>query len=163
MEIKKYSVLVTGKNIADTFELVDKLKKAKHNVTVSTPVLDSDEVNFKKLMLKGVKFVPMSQPPGYKIGDGKWGLNTPNGFVISEPNKLYRVGEVKFHLTHSTDTEITGHLTKLYPELPCVTVDGNIEEIISVYQKVLSIPASGFEWQLVKTVGESDYEYYRVI
>ena len=135
---EKYNILVTGKSIGETIELVDKLKKGNHNVTVSTPVLDSDENNFKRLMFKGVKFVPMNQPPGYKVGDGKWGVNTQNGFVVSEPNKLYRVSEVKFHLTHTTDTEITGHLNKLYPELPCVTVDGDIEEIINVYQKVLS-------------------------
>ena len=46
--------------------------------------------------------------------------------------------EVKFHLIHTTDTEKTLEVKKLYPELPCVTVDGDIEEIIDVYQKVLS-------------------------
>ena len=89
-------------------------------------------------MFKRVKFVPINEPPGYRIGDGKWGVNTPNGPVTSEPNKLYRMSEVKFHLTHTTDTEKTSDLKKLYPELPCVTVDGDIEEIINVYQKVLS-------------------------
>jgi glycosyltransferase involved in cell wall biosynthesis len=133
-----FNVLVTGKTIGDTLGLVDKLKKAKHNVTVCTPVNDADESNFRKLVLKGVKFVPLSQPPGYKIGDGEWGMQTPNGLVKSEVNKMYRIGEVKFNLTHTTDTEMSEHMKKIYPELPCVTVDGNMEEITNVYQTVLA-------------------------
>ncbi len=132
-----FNILVTGKNIGETLDLVTKLKSNKQNVTVCTPVIETDESNFRKLMARGVKFIPMNQPPGYKIGDGQWGMQTPNGVVKSEPNKLYRIGEVKFHLTHTTDTEMRDHMTKLYPELPCVTVDGDFEEITGVYQTML--------------------------
>lgn len=132
-----YNVLVTGTSIAETLGLVDKLKKAKHNVTVCTPVVETDEYNFRKLMVRGVKFVPLNQPPGYKLGDGQWGVQTQNGLVTSEPNKLYRISEVKFHVTHTTNTELTKHLNNLYPEIPCVTVDGTMDEIIDVYQKVV--------------------------
>jgi len=132
-----YNVLVTGKNIGETLDLVTKLKNAKHNVTVSTPVVDTDEPNFRKLITKGVKFVPLNQPPGYKLGDGEWGMQTPNGIVKSEVNKMYRIGEVKFNLTHVTDTEMSEHMKKIYPELPCVTVDGEVDEIINVYQTIL--------------------------
>ena len=91
-------------------------------------------------MVHGAKFVPINQPPGYKIGDGKWGLNGPNGPVASEPNKLYRVEEVDFDLIHVDNQEIANHLTKFYPELPSVSNLGgsNIEDIKEKYQSILA-------------------------
>lgn len=133
-----FRVLVVGKTIEQTLPLVDKLKSEKYNVTVCTPVNPSEENNFRKLIAKNVKFFPLSQPPGYKVGDGQWTIQTQNGDVKSEPNKLYRVSEVKFDLTHAIDTDATKYLGQLYPDIPCVTVDGNIEEIKNVYQTVLA-------------------------
>jgi hypothetical protein len=126
-----------GKNIGETLELADKLKKSNHNITVSTPVIPNEESNFIKLKNKNIKFVPINEPPGYKVGDGNWGFNTPDGFIKSEPNKLYWLGGVNFDLTHAASTELTEHLKKLYPDTPSVTVDGTIDEITNVYQTVL--------------------------
>ena len=134
---EKYNVLVAGKTILETLSLVDKLKEKNYNITVTTPVSDSDRVNLKRLSQKGVKFTPINQPPGYKLGDGEWQINTPNGPMKSEVNKLYRVSEVKFDLTHTVDSEIATHLNNLYPDIPCVTSEGNINEIVESYQKEL--------------------------
>ena len=134
---EKYNVLVAGKTILETLPLVDKLKEKNYNITVTTPVAESDRVNLKRLSQKGVRFTPINQPPGYKLGDGEWQINTPNGPVKSEVNKLYRVSEVKFDLTHTVDSEIAAHLNSLYPDIPCVTSEGNINEIVESYQKEL--------------------------
>jgi glycosyltransferase involved in cell wall biosynthesis len=137
---ERFKVLLGSPNIEESLELVTKLKKMNYNVTVVSPVLENDESNFKRLMLKGAKFAPINQPPGFKVGDGQWGLNGPNGPVASEPNKLYRVGEVDFDLLHVDNAEVANHLTKFYPELPSVTLtkDSTTEEIIDKYQTVLA-------------------------
>ena len=134
---ERYNVLVSGKAISETLTIVNKLKELNYNITVTAPVVDSDRINLKKLSQKGVRFTPINQPPGYKLGDGEWEINSPNGFVKSEVNKLYRVSEVKFDLTHTTDLEIANHLNNLYPDIPCVTSDGDINEIVKSYQKEL--------------------------
>jgi hypothetical protein len=137
---ERFKVLVGSPNISDSLDLVTKLKKMNYNVTVVSPVLTEDEPNFRRLMVKGAKFVPINQPPGYKIGDGKWGLNGPNGVIASEPNKLYRVEEVDFDLIHVDNQEIANHLTKFYPELPSITNlgDTDIERIKEEYQNILA-------------------------
>jgi hypothetical protein len=133
-----FKVLVAGKTIEETLPLVDKLKNNNFSVTVCTPVNEKEERFFRKLVVKGVKFAPMNQPPGYKIGDGKWGMKSPNGDVLSEPNKLYRIEEVNFDVTHTVDKEVSKELGRLYPDIPCVTSNGEIDEIIREYQNVLA-------------------------
>ena len=61
---EKYNILVAGKTILETLSLVDKLKEKNYNITVTTPVAESDRVNLKRLSQKGVRFTPINQPPG---------------------------------------------------------------------------------------------------
>lgn len=137
---ERFKILIGSPNISESLDLVGKLKSMNHNITVVSPVLTDDEPNFKRLIAKGGKFAPLNQPPGYKVGDGKWGLNSPNGTVASEPNKLYRVSEADFDIIHADNTEMATHLAKLYPELPTVTLknESTIEEIIGKYQITLA-------------------------
>jgi len=88
----------------------------------------------------GVKFHQLGEPPGYKMGDGKWQLSTQNGVVTSEKNKLYRVSNINFDLVHADNQDIINHINKLYPELPLVSsslTEKLIETTIAEYQKVL--------------------------
>lgn len=137
---ERFKVLVAAKTIGDTLSLVDKLKKKNYKVTVCTPVSNdiNEEINFLKLKSKNVKFIPLNQPPGYRLGDGQWQMQTPNGVVNSEPNKLYRISNVDFDVTHTTDLDVLNHLNKLYPEIPCISIGGEIEDIVGEYQKVLT-------------------------
>lgn len=136
---ERFKVLVGSPSILESLDLVTKLKDKNYKVTVVSPVLDNDEPNFKRLMVKGAKFVPLNQPPGYKLGDGKWALNGPNGPIASEPNKLYRVSEADFDILHVDNVEVANHLSKFYPELPSIslTKDSTIEEITEKYQTTL--------------------------
>lgn len=70
----------------------------------------------------GIKTYKMSEPPGFKMGDGKWGFNTPEGFKPTQPNMLYQVGEANFDVIHANHTPITEQLLKLYPEIPMVNI-----------------------------------------
>ena len=43
----------------------------------------------------GIKVLNINEPPGYKLGDGKWSLKTNQGFQLSTPNMYYKINDVK--------------------------------------------------------------------
>jgi hypothetical protein len=58
----------------------------------------------------------MQEPPGYKLGDGKWVLNTPQGPVTSVEKTLYKVQDVKFDVVHVFNDGLIDHYHRLYPD-----------------------------------------------
>jgi len=87
----------------------------------------------KRIEKYGVKCFSLQEPPGFKLGDGKWGLNTPNGVIPSEKGKLYKVLDIKYDVLHINHKPIGEHLLKLYPNIPAVNtvhseVIPNLEE-----------------------------------
>lgn len=74
----------------------------------------------KRIEKFGVRCFTLRNPPGFKMGDGKWGLNTPEGVVPSEEEKLYKVSDVKYDILHINHKPIGEHLLKLYPNIPAI-------------------------------------------
>jgi hypothetical protein len=110
---------LTGSEIS-TLELVKGLSNANCEVSVI-----SNNVSEKfRLICKryGIKTYSMQEPPGYKMGDGQWGMNTPKGFQPSKPNMLYRINETTFDVIHANHTPITNQLLNLYPECKFVNI-----------------------------------------
>lgn len=109
---------LTGSELS-TLETVKGLSK-----TCDVSVISGTLSNKFKQICKthGIKTYLMSEPPGYKMGDGKWGFNTPEGFKPTKPNILYSIGEVKFDVIHANHTPITDQLLKLYPDVPVVNI-----------------------------------------
>jgi glycosyltransferase involved in cell wall biosynthesis len=68
----------------------------------------------------GIKMYDLKEPPGYKLGDGKWLLKTPQGDVTSQPNTLYKVSNVDFDIIHLNHKPVTEHLLRFYPDVPVV-------------------------------------------
>ena len=102
---------LTGSEIS-TLELAKGLIKNGCDVYVTSQI----GLGFKKESEKyGIKVFPIQEPPGYKVGDGIWGLNTPNGAVKSQPNTLYMVKDMKFDVVLTNHTPITQRLLQLYP------------------------------------------------
>jgi hypothetical protein len=132
---ENFNILISSNNINEILELGTKLKKNHHNVTVCSP-LKVNELQLVKQ--KGLNISSIQEPVGYKLGDGKWVLNTQNGPMVSEVNKLYRISEVKFDVIHCNDNTLSEHFNKLYPEIPMVTniaVDTEVSNIIMEYQE----------------------------
>lgn len=78
---------------------------------------------FKQICNKhGIKTYTMSEPPGFKMGDGKWGFNTPKGQEISKEGMLYQISQVNFDVIHANHKPITEQLLKLYPNIPMVNI-----------------------------------------
>ena len=57
----------------------------------------------------------LDEPPGYKMGDGKWEFATENGKIKSKPNTIYKVKDVKFDVLHLNHKPIVERLLPLYP------------------------------------------------
>jgi hypothetical protein len=94
-------------------EIAIGLKKLGHDVTITTilnPVMN------KIVQKHGVKIYPLQEPPGFKLGDGKWVLNTPNGPIPSVEKTLYKVQDINFDIIHVFNDELIDQYSKLYPD-----------------------------------------------
>jgi hypothetical protein len=95
------------------FELAKELIKLGCEVSI---VSQLGEPLARKAHQMGAKLYSIQEPPGYKLGDGEWMLNTPNGPVKSTKNHLYKVQDVQFDVLHLNHKPVTEHLLKLYPD-----------------------------------------------
>jgi hypothetical protein len=115
------------------YELAKSLKKLNCDVTVLS---DIEGPLSKLAQQQGVKVLPFSEPPGYKLGDGVWGLNTPQGVVKSQPNMMYKISEVNYDIIHTQHNPITNHICGLYPNIPKISTIHS--EVISLENPVIN-------------------------
>jgi len=112
------------------YELAKELSKQNCDVHIVSQ-LGSKMVN--RIKKYGVKCYSIQEPPGYKLGDGKWVLNTPQGQIVSKEGQLYKVSEEKYDVLHINHKPIGQHLLQLYPNIPAINtihseVIPNLEE-----------------------------------
>jgi hypothetical protein len=96
------------------YELAKNLIKLNCDVTVLSDIGGPLTEMAKK---DGIKTISFSNPPGYKLGDGKWGMNTPQGFQASQQNMMYKVSEVNFDIIHIQHKPIAERIFQMYPEI----------------------------------------------
>jgi len=99
------------------YELAKELTKLNCEVSITSNIGDPMVKRIKKF---GVKCFSINEPPGFKLGDGRWFLNTPKGKVISQKNKLYKTSNVKLDVIHTQHKPITERVCELYPNIPKV-------------------------------------------
>ena len=109
------------------FELAKNLVKLNCSVTVLSQIGGPVTDMAKKL---GIKCVSFENAPGFKLGDGEWGTNTPEGFKPSTPNALYRVAEVDYDIIHFQHKPVAERILNMYPEL---------DKICSIHSEVISL------------------------
>ena len=115
------------------YELAKGLVNNNCEVTICSQLGNPMANKVKKL---GVKFYNMSDPPGYKLGDGQWVLNLPQGAVPSEKGKLYKVSDVNFDILHLNHKPVTEHFLMLYPEIEAICTIHS--EVINLEQPVIN-------------------------
>lgn len=96
------------------YELARGMKKLGHDVTVMSEIGGPLTDLAKK---QGIKVCPLSEPIGYKMGDGVWKFNGET----TQPNVMYRVSQIPFDLIHTQHKPITEHICRVYPEIPKIT------------------------------------------
>jgi len=109
------------------YELARGLKKLNCEVTVLS---DINGPLSKIAQQQGIKVLPFSDCPGYKLGDGKWGLNTPQGIQPSQPNVMYKISEVNYDIIHTQHTPVTNQMCQMYP---------NIDKISTIHSEVIEL------------------------
>ena len=123
---------LTGSELL-TLETAKGLSQKNCDVTVVSTII-SDK--FKNICKKyGIKTYLINEPPHYKLGDGNWVINTPEGSKLSEKNILYRINNQTFDIIHVNHTPITQRLLQLYPESNFVNTVGS--EIIDLENPVV--------------------------
>jgi hypothetical protein len=123
-----------------TFELAKELIKQNCDVTICSSIGMPLSGMAKKL---GIKLTSIQEPPGFKLGDGKWLLNTPNGVEPSQPNNLYNIEKVDFDIIHMNHKPVTEHLLKFYPNTPV---------ICTIHSEVLDLEAPVINEQIKKYI-----------
>jgi glycosyltransferase involved in cell wall biosynthesis len=109
------------------YELAKSLMKLNCSVTVLSQVGGPLTDMAKKI---GIKCLPFENAPGFKLGDGQWGTNTPEGFKPSTPNTLYRISEVDFDIVHFQHKPVAERILGMYPELP---------KIAAIHSEIISL------------------------
>lgn len=113
------------------YELAKGLKKLNCDVTVLSDI----EGPLSKLAnQQGIKTLPFTNPPGFKLGDGKWGFNRPEGFVPSQLNMMYKMSDVNFDIVHVQHNPISKRICDMYPNIPKLsTIHSEVIELENPY------------------------------
>lgn len=108
---------LTGSEIS-VLETSKELAKLGIDVTVTSPNISEKY----RLICKAnnIKTALLSEPPGYKLGDGRWRFETLNGTEPSKPNVLYLVSKPEFDILWLNHTPVAEYLIKLYPNTKAV-------------------------------------------
>jgi hypothetical protein len=110
------------------YELAKELIKQGCEVSICSNLAGGDLANRAKTL--GIKLYNLNEPPGYKLGDGKWMLKTAQGDVASKENTLYSVTPTDFDILHLSHKPIVEHLMKLYPDVPVIsTIHSEVIEL----------------------------------
>jgi hypothetical protein len=109
------------------YELAKGLIKQNCDVTILSQIGGPLTDMAKRL---GIKCLPFEEAPGFKLGDGKWGFNTPEGFKPATENVMYRVSEVNYDLIHMQHKPVAERMVQFYPE---------IDKIYSIHSEVIEL------------------------
>jgi hypothetical protein len=137
------------------YELAKELIKQGCDVSIASTL---GEPLARKAHLAGAKLFSIQEPPGFKVGDGQWMLNTPNGPIRSTKNHLYKLEDVQFDIMHLSHKPVTEHLLKLYPdtetictihseviELEHPVINDNIKKYIAIRPEIKDYLINKFE------------------
>jgi hypothetical protein len=109
------------------YELAKSLLKLNCDVTVISQIGGPLTDMAKRI---GIKCLSFEESPGFKLGDGKWGFNSPEGFQPSTENMMYRVSEVNYDIIHMQHKPVAERMIQFYPE---------IDKIYSIHSEVIDL------------------------
>jgi glycosyltransferase involved in cell wall biosynthesis len=109
------------------YELAKELIKLNCSVTVLSQIGGPLTDMARKI---GIKCLSFEEAPGFKLGDGKWGFNTEEGFKPSVLNNLYRVSEVNYDIIHMQHKPVAERMIQFYPE---------IDKIYSIHSEIIEL------------------------
>ena len=138
------------------YELAKELAKQNCDVDIVSNIGPKMVDRIKKF---GVNCYPIQEPPGFKLGDGKWGMNTPQGNAPSQKGLLYKIEEKKYDIIHINHKPIGEHLLKLYPNSPFINtvhsevipnleepvIDDKVKKYITIRESIADYVCDGWD------------------
>lgn len=134
-----FKVLVCHDVFDECKSLINSLLDKNIKVMYLGNLLSQNEI--KEYKSRNIQFYNKKEPYGYKLGDGRWGAETPNGKFVSERGKLYKIKEFDCGIIHTLNQESSNFVSQLYPNIKTVTTDrenNNILELINKYENILN-------------------------
>ena len=95
------------------YELSKNLIKLNCEVTIVASETNGPLVQMANKL--GIIVKNIRETPGYKLGDGKWVVMTPEGPKASTPNNYYKISETHFDIIHCQHKPIVDIMNMLYP------------------------------------------------
>ena len=105
-------------------EFAKNLKKEGHYVTICAMLGGNLPIMAKR---ENIGISVLNEPPGYKVGDGQWSINTANGLQPSQDKVLYKIKDTNFDVIHLFDDNLIEHFNRLYPSTTIINnqyIDG---------------------------------------
>ena len=104
-------------------KLLDKCVSYNYEINIIT----DDEKSTRSFLGKyNFNFHTYNIPPGFKVGDGKWSLQTQQGPQVSQPNMLYKVSQVNYDLILLFEDYALNRICKYYSEIPKIKLSKNV-------------------------------------
>lgn len=144
-------------NFDDLNKVIKNLQENKCFVSLISE--NTKDVNLK-LNKKNIHCYDLNNPPGYKLGDGKWSLNTPNGVQISQEGMQYKISETPFNIILNQDLKNTNKIIRLYSETPKINLEFKEEfkNHISVKKEIDINDFLGNELDIIVDTLNSEYQ-----
>ena len=109
------------------YELAKNLMKLNCSVTVLSqiggPLTDLARKN-------GIRVLSFEETPGFKLGDGVWEFDSPQGKIKSTPNTMYKIFEPDFDIIHIQHKPVAERILQFFPE---------IDKICSIHSEVIEL------------------------
>ena len=134
LNILIYSDCETSDN--SILELTNELNK-NNNITFLSSLKNNLIVNY--LNKNKIKFLDVQQSPGYKVGDGKWMIQTERGPEVTQPNSFYKISEPNLDLIIFDDSKFSNILNNLYPSVDKIMYLNNVLNFNSEMTKFESL------------------------
>lgn len=137
-ENRKLKILIAdtneGQDLTGVYYLATELQKMNCSVSIVSNYTEKDIMFGVKT---GAKLFSLQEPPTYKLGDGKFSIQTAQGPVLSEAGKMYKIGMADFDVIFTKSNEILNAYKNMYPE--CKFVDINTDEYNNMDKEVSSM------------------------
>jgi len=128
---RKLKVMLPHVNGENSLESVIKLgvELTKMDCMVAV-IANFDAKNYLASKRQGIRPFTLQEPPSFRLGDGKFTMQTQKGPIVSEPNRLYKISQSEYDVIFTTNADLLNSYKNMYPE--CKFVDVNAEEFIEM-------------------------------
>ena len=116
----KLMYVALNDDVDNKIKLVKEFKNLNFEVVVVSNFNPKDLLTLKQ---NNIKSFTLTEPPGFKIGDGIFGIKTNDGFIESEVGKTYKINNVNFDVIYVNSEQLYKHYKSMYPESIVIDIE----------------------------------------